>query len=245
METEDILLAAIPIEGQEDSVDLLLIDPMPGGSGLLQQMIEFWPEVVDAAIDVAVSCPSQCEISCPDCLQSYRNQQYHAFLDRHMAETTLKLWGRSLVTANIIPAKVAARQTSGDNTNNGEQRLTELLNRAGLQPDELQHQVDLPTISTHTTPDVYFECSTDAFEGVCVYIDGMSRGLHGNPVQAAQDQLLRSTLENMGYKVIVIPASELNDSGAMVNHFVSIARAVSGKSRANQVKESADQWWTD
>jgi len=243
METEDVHLAAVPVEGQDDTVDLLLMDPMPGGSGLLQQMIEVWPLVVEAALDVVRNCPADCGSSCADCLQSYRNQQYHAHLDRAVAASVLESLGSTLSEANLIPAKISAKQSTGDSTNLGEQRLSELLTRAGLQPDHVQHTIDLPDIGSHTVPDVYFECETEAFDGVCVYLDGLSKGLHGNPGTAARDQLLRATLEAGGYKVIVIPASELADHRAMVNHFVAIARAIKGKNRAKEVQDSADQWW--
>lgn len=243
METEDVHLATVPVEGQDDTVDLLLIDPMPGGSGLLQQMIEAWPLVVEAALEVVRNCPADCGSSCADCLQTYRNQQYHSNLDRAVASSLLESLGLTLSVANLIPAKISAKQTTGDSTNPGEQRLSELLTRAGLQPDHVQHTIGLPDISSHTVPDVYFECETEAFDGVCVYLDGLSKGLHGDPGTAARDQLLRVTLEAGGYKVIVIPASELADQNAMVNHFVAIARAIKGKAHASEVQASADHWW--
>jgi len=243
METEDIHLATVPVEGKDDRVDLLLIDPMPGGSGLLQQMVEAWPFVVEAALDVVKSCPADCGSSCADCLQSYRNQQYHSQLDRSVASTALEVLGRMISETNLIPAKVAARQTIGEGTNLGEQRLQDLLTRAGLQPDQVQHRIDLPEIGTHTIPDVYFDCETEAFEGVCVYLDGLSLRSHGNSRQALRDEILRSTLEAKEFKVIVVPHSDLSDRGAMVTHFAAIARAVKGKHGARSVQESVDAWW--
>ena len=40
-----------------DDVDALLWDPMPGGSGLLDQLCERFAEVVEAAREVASACP--------------------------------------------------------------------------------------------------------------------------------------------------------------------------------------------
>ena len=64
-----------------DDVDALLWDPMPGGSGLLDQLCERFPEVVQVAREVAGACPGRCESSCIDCLQSFRNAYYHRYLD--------------------------------------------------------------------------------------------------------------------------------------------------------------------
>ena len=100
-------------------------------------------------------------------------------------------------------------------------------------------------IGSHTVPDVYFECSTEAFEGVCVYFGGLSEGLHGDRANMARDHLLRSTLDSKGYKVVVIPHSELEERGALTNHCVLIARAATGKTRARQVQDSAEQWWSN
>ncbi len=48
MEREDLHVLVIGRVG-EAAVDGLLYDPMPGGSGLLEQMLARWPEVVAAA----------------------------------------------------------------------------------------------------------------------------------------------------------------------------------------------------
>ena len=55
---------------------------MPGGSGLLEQLCARFGEVVTAALKVVETCPSVCERSCIDCLQTFRNAFYHRYLDR-------------------------------------------------------------------------------------------------------------------------------------------------------------------
>jgi hypothetical protein len=39
---------------------------------------------------------------------------------------------------------------------------------------------------------------------VAIYLDGMSRHLHGDPKTAQRDQIIRQALEFDGYQVIVI-----------------------------------------
>ncbi|MGE0024733.1 MAG: helicase-related protein, partial [Hyphomicrobium sp.] len=60
MEREDLQVLVTGRVG-EDAVDGLLYDPMPGGSGLLEQACARWDEVVAAALAMLEGCPSLCE----------------------------------------------------------------------------------------------------------------------------------------------------------------------------------------
>lgn len=92
MEISDLQVQVIGKPGSE-SVDALLYDPMPGGSGLLEQLLEHWPNVVSAARRLVEECPSDCESSCVDCLQHFRNSFYHDKLNRHTALEVFNDWG--------------------------------------------------------------------------------------------------------------------------------------------------------
>jgi len=61
-----------------------------------------------------------------------------------------------------------------------------------------------------TTPDYYHD---DPEKGIAVviYLDGLSKGVHGNDERARADQLIRTKLEVLGYSVVEIPSSALND----------------------------------
>ncbi len=63
----------------------------------------------------------------------------------------------------------------------------------------------------------------DPDEGVCIYLDGLSRYLHGNAETAERDREIRTWLRNHGYEVIEIAANELDDEDAMVRHFRRLA----------------------
>ena len=69
------------------------VDPMPGGSGLLERIRERFAEVVQAGLEVVEGCPAGCESSCIDCLQTFRNAHYHHHLDRRVALGALKKLG--------------------------------------------------------------------------------------------------------------------------------------------------------
>ena len=72
MHVEDLQILVIGHVDREE-VDALLWDPMPGGSGLLDQICDRFEEISAVARDVVDKCPSVCETSCIDCLQTFRN----------------------------------------------------------------------------------------------------------------------------------------------------------------------------
>ena len=209
-----------------DEVDALLWDPMPGGSGLLDQLCERFEEITAVAREVVEACPSACDTSCIDCLQTFRNGYYHKHLDRRVAAARLHAWGSHLSASHEIPA-VQPSQEPADGThpvNEVERRLRHLLIAAGFEEGIRGEQLRLGHALGTTTPDVIYRGPHHGQdEGVCIYLDGMSGHLHGNPATAEHDQRIRTWLRNDGYEVIEIPVSDLHDSEAMSRHFRRLA----------------------
>jgi hypothetical protein len=227
---------------------------MPGGSGLLEQIRENFTQVVEAAIQIADECPSACEHSCIDCLQTFRNSFYHRYLDRHRALDCLREWGGTLRVAHEIPSLQPATDDHNPDAqpvNDGETKLKHLLQAAGFMQGEFQKQIRFkePIVMDHligsTTPDVYFQGDEEDEDdkGVCIYLDGMSASLHGDPKIAARDKEIRAWLRNNGYQVIEITCVELDDREAMISHFRKLARYLSGKDMARRVSEETN--WFD
>ncbi len=245
MHMEDLQILVIGHIDREE-VDALLWDPMPGGSGLLDQICERFEEVVAIASEIVSDCPSLCETSCIDCLQTFRNGFYHKYLDRQVALDRLKGWGMRLRRSHEIPPKRPSKEPAGDEqpVNEAERRLRHLLLRAGFEEGTRGEQLRLdPTIGT-TTPDVIFRAQHhDEDEGVCIYLDGLSEHIHGNPKRAEQDRQIRDWLRNNGYDVIEIAASDLYDVGAMELHF----RRLAGYLRKDDVRSRVrkDRSWFD
>lgn len=244
MEMEDLAILVIGRMGT-DEVDALLYDPMPGGSGLLEQACARWKEVVEASLDVVTNCASSCPRSCIDCLQTFRNAYYHALLDRQLAGERLKLWGVSLHLSHEIPARLPASspRMSAMPVGEAEPRLRELLSRAGFPAGEWHKQILLGRPLGSTSPDVYFPGDDPGDPGVCVYLDGLSQHIHGNPETAAQDRAIREELRARNYEVFEIPASELDDRDAMSRHFFRLARVLLGKDAARSLRDNPS--WFD
>ena len=253
MHMEDLQILVIGYVDR-DEVDGLLWDPMPGGSGLLVQIYENFAEIVAAAVDIASDCSNACEQSCIDCLQMFRNAYYHRYLDRHIALERIEELGDTLKAEHDIPPLQATSQSQSlddQPTNDGETKLKHLLKAAGFMDGEFQQQIRFkePIVLNHqigsTTPDVYYAGDEDDEDdnGICIYLDGMSSPLHGNPETAERDREIRSWLKSNGYHVIEITYIELDDRNAMVRHFKKLAKYLSGKELAKRIAK--DKNWFD
>ena len=225
MHTEDLQVLVIG-HVNRDEVDALLWDPMPGGSGLLDRLCERFETVVQVALEIVENCPSACETSCVDCLQTFRNAYYHQSLNRRLARERFHDWGRRLSVDHDIPPKYPT-ETPEENAvpvNDAEVKLRHLLIAAGFSGGVRNKQIRLDHVLGTTTPDVMYRAEHhEQNEGICIYLDGLSRHLHGNPETAERDRNIRSWLRNHGYEVIEISVNELDDEDAMVRHFRRLA----------------------
>lgn len=242
MEREDLEVLVIG-KPAETRVDALLYDPMPGGSGLLEQAVERWPEVVEAARRIAEHCESACARSCIDCLQTFRNAFFHNHLDRHGVLEEIGRLGTALRPVHEIPARLPAEAPRGRDmpVNQAEARLRRILQKAGFPEGEWHHPIELPRAFGTTRPDVFFPSPEPDEPGICVYLDGLSRHIHGNPATAQRDRDMRSWLREKDYAVREIPASHLDDRDAMTEHLAWLARKIMGRESAQRVR--ADRSW--
>lgn len=243
MHRDDLQLLVIG-HVDRDEVDAVLWDPMPGGSGLIDQMIERFDDVLNAARAVVEDCPAACAASCIDCLQTFRNGYYHKHLDRTVALECFDAWGTNLAAGHPIPAKQPSETPSEGSypVNEAERRLRALLVAAGFGEGERGTQLRLdPAIGT-TTPDVIYRAPHhDADEGIAIYLDGLSAHIHGNPATAAKDREIRDWLRNNGWEVIEIAVNQLSDGDAMERHFRRLAGYLGDAQQRDAVR--ADRSW--
>ena len=240
MEISDLQVQVFGKPGTE-KYDALLYDPMPGGSGLLEQMLKHWPAVIQRTLSLVEDCPSACATSCIDCLQNFRNSFYHGELNRHTAQECLREWGNSLRFSHEIPAVLPDDTQTQKPGNPPEQQLVAMLKAAGLTNFETEKPIALSGGIT-TRPDVYFHAPNDQYEGVCVYLDGMSEHLHGNAQTATKDRQIRDELLNTDYEVVAIQYQEIYDKTVMGTHMRRIAKAVVGRAKAREL-EATDTWF--
>jgi SOS-response transcriptional repressor LexA len=238
MHMDDLQIVVIGhVDRQE--FDGLLWDPMPGGSGLLDQMCSRFDEIARIARQVVETCPSVCDTSCIDCLQTFRNGYYHKHLSRQVALERLTVYGEQLTWAHEIPSRgtAAAGKDMPYPANEAERKLRELVRRAGFAEGVRGEQVVLDRSIGTTTPDIIYRADHhEENEGICIYLDGLSERLHGNPVTAEKDRRIRSWLRNNGYDVIEIGAHELDDAVAMTRHFRRLAGLLRDDARREAIR---------
>ena len=236
MHLDDLQILVIGHVDREE-VDAVLWDPMPGGSGLLEQLCDQFEEVTRVALEVVEDCPSACETSCVDCLQTFRNAFYHKHLDRKLAVEHFDGWGPRLASSHEIPPKQPSQEPAEAShpVNEAERRLRHLLLAAGFEEGTRGEQLRLDRAIGTTTPDVIYRADHhDDDEGICIYLDGLSGHLHGNPATAERDREIRTWLRNNGYDVIEIAVSDLYDECAMVSR----VRKLAGYLRADDLRRS-------
>ena len=235
MEPDDLQI--LPVPKADGRHDLYVYDPMPGGSGLLSQIIDRWDEIASTLHDLLDHCPGGCESSCYSCLRTGRNVYWHRFLDRHRALELISAMGTTPQEGHELqPLEDATVLGPAITTNNAEDRLREMLTRAGLDGFVGQHEVEIGPPYGRTLPDFAY---VDA--EVAVYLDGLSKGLHGNAERQRADAIIRDQLEELGWKVVVIAASHLDDPVLLAAGFKRVARALKRKDAAAEI--TADGVW--
>lgn len=235
MEPEDLQTLPVPTAG--GGHDLYVYDPMPGGSGLLTQIIERWDEIVGRLQAVLGDCPGGCETSCYSCLRTGRNVFWHRFLDRERALELLDGMGTEPARGHELQAlEDASFGGPAATTHAVEDRLEAVLRRAGLEGFVGQHEVAIGAPYERTVPDFAY-----VDEQVAVYLDGLSGELHGSAERQKVDTIVRDQLEDLGWKVVVVAASHLDDPVALRAGLRRIARALRRREVAEAIAAS-DDW---
>jgi len=240
MERDDLEVLVIGRPGSTE-VDALLYDPMPGGSGLLEQLCARFKEVVASALSASAGCPSQCARGCIDCLWTFRNAFFHAHLDRILVVDRIRIWGDALAFEHDIPPKLPAPgpRTKDMPVDEAEARLRGMLQRAGFAEPEWHRTIPLGRPLGSTTPDCFFAGEEPNEPSTCVYLDGLSQHIHGNPATRDRDRMIRERLRADGYDVLEIAATDLDDRGKMAQHFAKLARNLIGRDRAREIRDDA------
>ncbi len=222
-------LGYVIIQETDETFSLFIYDPMPGGSGLLNQIIGNWDKVINVSIGSLVDCPNKCETSCYSCLRTYYNVFNHSLLDRIQAQQILSQYSGNPIFNYDIPAEEEVRhtETNTGSTNIGEKSLGTMLVEAGLPKFQEQVRISIGPPYHSTVPDLYFEDSVNNLS-IAIYLDGLSREIHGNAERRRMDLIVRNILESKGIKVIEIASSDLNDPEIMNLHIIRISGLLNG-----------------
>jgi hypothetical protein len=184
-------------------------------------MLVRWQELIAAAKNLLSGCVQECETACYACLKTFRNQFYNGMLNRHDGlELMDKLNYVPEAYRDIVPIAEDDSPGQGTPSNPPEAELVGLLRDHHFPEGHCRKRITT-SLGIATTPDWLHEPSK-----VAVYVDGMSRGLHGDPNTAKKDNIIRQAIEVDGYKVIVVQSRDLNDPEAVRQHLQNIAQAI-------------------
>lgn len=237
MEIEDLQILCIP-HLDRDSVDVVLYDPMPGGSGLLEQLVERWPDVIAASTKL-LACVSACQTACLDCMLHFRNSHFQRHLDRNKALAYYAERAALFPTQTIPTAQPSSQATdAGQPAHSPEFRLKEMLVRAGLGEPEAQRSIPIGQPWGRTLPDFFFAAPDDRHEGVCIYLDGLSSHIHGSTETRERDTQIRERLAEMGYEVVSIPKTAMDDRERMAGIFGRISRKLLTKKESDHIRSN-------
>lgn len=189
----------------------VLYDPMPGGAGYLPQIVHHWTAVAARAAEALENCPHDCERACYACLLHFRNQQDHGALDRRVAVALLAESAGPLELGHAVPpVMVQAVPDAAQADSDAELDFAGICRRRGFPvPPAQQYRVELGDGGYTLADWAYPE------KKVLVFIDGMSRALHGDPRQRATDRVKRAKAKLRGFQVVEMTAQELTDEGAL------------------------------
>jgi hypothetical protein len=210
---------------QDDGAwEAFIYDPMPGGSGVLDEILDRWEQVLDGATERLHGCPEACATACYECLKNHSNAFHQPYLDRVKAADLLATW-RGLKVQNTIEPSTGDMPTKGQPHHSKEQVFLLALQEAGLVGDdgpELNANLDLGD-GIVTSPDALYRTKK-----VAVYLDGMSAGLHGDPKMRERDAMINRILKMEGYHVHRIPWSALSDPTGKKQHMEAIGHSLHG-----------------
>ncbi|EHQ34552.1 DEAD/DEAH box helicase [Methanoplanus limicola] len=228
MDTND--LDYIIIMQNEDQAEVFLYDPMPGGSGILDQVLEQWNKIIKHGVNALRNCPNNCESSCYECLKSYGNMHHHKYLDRYRAIELLEDINGPISKFGTIPPAIEDEATpnEGDNTNTAEMRFSQILEEYNFPTFVSQKEIDIPELNLKTIPDFYYE-DLEGDVKIAIYLDGLSREIHGNSENYRRDEFIRTVLRSKKYSVVEVSASALDDPAILKYKLLEISMPLNNK----------------
>lgn len=201
----------------EDEFDALLYDPMPGGSGIIDQMLEDWKAIIQTGILAMENCENHCEKSCYNCLRTYWNMMSHKDLDRHVASALLRKLDSQPRLVSSVPPNISTSGPEGESTNTPEMRLAAILKEHGFPSFQRQQEILLEGSIKRTIPDFYYENPVTNIK-IAIYLDGLSKDIHGNEETMRKDHYIRTILRSKGISVVEIAVTELDDPAILELH---------------------------
>ena len=197
----------------QEVLDILWIDRIVGGSGVLNRLALNFPKVAKAALDHldGHDCPN----SCYRCLRSYRNQWWHKMLDWRLIVPYLRgVTGEHVERIENVEAP--APTTEGPEWEEArkegcespqELNLLKAIRADGSLPEPDKQHVVYDHNKLLTRADfAYVDCEPK----LLIYVDGLA--FHSDVRQRVHDNKVTNRLQMMGYRVLRFLGTETHNT---------------------------------
>jgi hypothetical protein len=202
LDTDDLEVRGI--QTSTDQFSVWIVDLHPGGSGLLDQIVQYWDKIVASAATLCAECPGECETSCLSCLRLYENQRDHPQLDRKKALVCLKSMEGALEPAGARGELGRYVPPEGRPDTNSVAILARQLEESHLLSGaQLDPKIPIDSLGFSVRPDIYW--LTSSGKHVCIYVDG---SIHNVPEVQARDEYIRSTLREKEHWAVEVIRNE-------------------------------------
>jgi ATP-dependent helicase YprA (DUF1998 family) len=200
---------------RNEILDILWIDRVVGGSGVLQRLANNFPRVAGSALRHldGHECPS----SCYRCLRSYRNQRWHKMLDWRLVVPFLRPLASETVTAvGAISAAAPTPSLEGPEWDEArgegcespqELRLLNAIRADGTLPEPVkQHEVSDAGRLLTRADFAYLDCDPK----ILIYVDGLQ--WHSSIRQRVHDGRTTNRLQMLGFRVLRFLGTETHNT---------------------------------
>ena len=195
-------------DGRTEVMEIIWVDAMTGGSGILQDMIQHFPAVAQSALEHLQG--HDCPTSCYRCLKSYRNQRVHRILNWRITVPHLTAAIAEMVTSlgSTPPPQPITEGPEWDEARHEgcdsplELVLLRAMRDGSLAEPEKQYTVEDENGRILTRADFAFPA-----QRILVYVDGLA--FHSSARARVHDAMQSNRLQNMGYRVLRFPGPQV------------------------------------
>lgn len=197
----------------QEVLDILWIDRIVGGSGILHRLATRFPLVAKYALDHLDG--HECPNSCYRCLRSYRNQWWHTMLDWRMVVPNLRgVTGEQVIRLETVEAAAPPtlapewEEAAAEGCESPQElNLLKAIRAAGTIPEPEKQLVVYDNNKLLTRADFAY---TDCQPKLLIYVDGLA--YHSDPKQRVHDNRITNRLQMMGYRVLRFLGTETHNT---------------------------------
>lgn len=188
-------------DGREEVLEIVWVDSVLGGSGILKEIVERFPAVAAAAAQHLKD--HDCPTACYRCLMTYRNQRVHGLLNWRLVVQQLAAAAADTVT-DLGTTPRASHTTDGSEWEEArkegcgsplELKLLRAMRDGGLDEPRTQFEVLAPAGCRITLADFAYPD-----DRLLIYVDGLA--FHSSVRMRIHDVRQTNQLQSMGYRVL-------------------------------------------